>query len=71
MKAYGGVDVVYVHVFLNSSLIAGELSASRASRFTSGEKAPGTHWIVGYVDPRAGLDEVEKRTFFTLLRLEL
>jgi hypothetical protein len=23
------------------------------------EKAPGTHWIGGMVDPRAGLDDVE------------
>jgi hypothetical protein len=38
-----------------------------------GEKcgAPGTHWIGGWVDPRAGLGDVEKRNFFTLLGLEL
>jgi hypothetical protein len=24
------------------------------------ERAPGTHWIGGLVDPRAGLDEMEK-----------
>jgi hypothetical protein len=34
-------------------------------------KAPGTHWIEGLVDPRAGLDEVEKRKFLTLPGLEL
>jgi hypothetical protein len=32
---------------------------------------PGTHWMGGWVDPRAGLDDVEKRKFWTLLRLEL
>jgi hypothetical protein len=28
--------------------------------FTRGERAPGTHWIGGWVGPRAGLDDVEK-----------
>jgi hypothetical protein len=35
------------------------------------EKAPGTHWIGGWVDPRASLDDVEKRKFWILLGLEL
>jgi hypothetical protein len=30
-------------------------------RFTPGERAPGTHWIGGWVGPRAGLDAMEKR----------
>jgi hypothetical protein len=47
------------------------MSASSPSRFTPVEWAPGTHWIGGWVDPRAGLDDVEKRKFFTLPRLEL
>jgi hypothetical protein len=34
-------------------------------------KEPGTHWIRGWVDPRAGLDDVEKRKFLTLPGLEL
>jgi hypothetical protein len=33
--------------------------------------APGTRWIGGWVDPRAGLDNVEKRKFLTLPGLEL
>jgi hypothetical protein len=32
---------------------------------------PGTHWIGSWVDPRAGLDDLEKRKFFTLPGLEL
>jgi hypothetical protein len=51
MKAYegsGGID-------------GGEWSASRASLFTPKERAPGTHWIGGWVGPRAGLDAVVKR----------
>jgi hypothetical protein len=35
-------------------------SDSRPSRFTNGEIAPGTHWIGGWVGPRAGLDAGEK-----------
>jgi hypothetical protein len=30
-----------------------------------GERAPGTHWIGGWVGPRAGLENVEKRKFLT------
>jgi hypothetical protein len=29
-----------------------------------------THWIGGWVDPRAGLDDMEKRKFLTLPGLE-
>jgi hypothetical protein len=32
---------------------------------------PVTHWIGGWEDPRAGLDDVEKRKFLTLTGLEL
>jgi hypothetical protein len=35
-----------------------------------GERAPGTHWVGGWVGPRAGLDNVEKRKLLTLPRLE-
>jgi hypothetical protein len=51
---------------LTSALAGGEWSASRPGRFTSGERTPGTHWIGGWVDPRAKLDDVEKRTFMTI-----
>jgi hypothetical protein len=59
MKVYGGVDV-QTHIFFTSALVGGELSASRPGRFTPRERAPGTHWIVGWVDPRAGQDDVEE-----------
>jgi hypothetical protein len=58
-KAYGGVDVE-IHISLASALAEGEWSASRPGSFTSGEIAPGTHWIEGSMGPRAGLDDVEK-----------
>jgi hypothetical protein len=60
MKTYEGVDV-YIHIFLTSALVRFEWSASRFFRFTHGEKAPGTHWIGGWVGPRADLDDEEKR----------
>jgi hypothetical protein len=70
MKAYGGVDV-YIHIFLTSALVGGEWSAPRPGCFTPRERALGTHWIGGWVDPRAGMDDVEKRKFLTLPGLEL
>jgi hypothetical protein len=30
-------------------------------RFTTGDRAPVTHWIGGWVGPRAGLDAVDNR----------
>jgi hypothetical protein len=60
MKANVGVDV-QIHIFLTSAIAGGEWSASRPSQFTSGEGAPDTHWIGGWVDPSAGLDDVEEK----------
>jgi hypothetical protein len=57
--------------FLTSAQTEGKWSASRVGRFNPGERAPGTYWIGDWVDPRAGLDDVEKRQFFTLPGLEL
>jgi hypothetical protein len=37
-----------------------EWSASCPGRFTLGERAPDTHWLGRWVDPRAGLDHMEK-----------
>jgi hypothetical protein len=70
MKTYGGV-YLEIYVFLTSAFVGGEWSASRPVRFTPGERAPGTHWIRDWVDPRASLDNVEKRNFLTLPGLEL
>jgi hypothetical protein len=65
MKTYGGVDV-QIHVFLTSALVGGDWSASRPGRFSLG-----THWIGGWVGPRTGLDNVERRNILPLPGLEL
>jgi hypothetical protein len=70
MKVYGGVDV-YIHIFLTSALVGGKWPASRPGCFTPRERAPVTHWIGGWVEPRAGLGAVEKRKFWTLPGLKL
>jgi hypothetical protein len=48
--------------------VSGQLHAPTALPF--GKRASGTHWIGGWVDPRAGLDDVEKRKFLSLPGLE-
>jgi hypothetical protein len=70
MKAYRGVDV-WIHIFFTLALVGGEWSNSRPGRFTPGERAPGTHWIGGWVDLRAGLDDLKNRKFLTLPGFEL
>jgi hypothetical protein len=70
MKAYGGVDVK-IHVFLRSVLVGDGWSASRPDRFIPGEITPCTHWIGGWLGPRAGLDDVVKIKFLNLLGHEL
>jgi hypothetical protein len=44
-----------------SALYEDEWSPSRPGRFTPKERAPGTHWIGGWVGLRAGLDAVVRR----------
>jgi hypothetical protein len=47
--------------FLTSALAGDEWSASRPSRFTLAETVLGSHWIEGWVEPRVGLDDAEKK----------
>jgi hypothetical protein len=46
-------------LFLTSALVGGQWSASHSGRFTPG-KSPATHCIEGWMDTRAGLDDMEK-----------
>jgi hypothetical protein len=70
MNAYGG-EVVQIHNFLTSALVGGEWSASLPGRFNPGKGPPRTHCIGGWMDPRAGLDDMKKWKFLTLTGLEL
>jgi hypothetical protein len=70
MKKHGGVDV-QIHIFLISTVVGGEWSALRSGRFTPESRAHGTHCIGSWVDPRASLDDVEKRKFLILPAFEL
>jgi hypothetical protein len=61
MKEYWGSGDIGPTHSLTSALDGDECSASRPGRFTPKERAPGTHWIVGWVGPRAVLDAAVKR----------
>jgi hypothetical protein len=52
---------MYCSTILTMALGGGEWSASQPCRFIPGERAPGNHYVGGWVVPRAGLDAVEKR----------
>jgi hypothetical protein len=62
---------MYKSTFFLTSALVGEWSVSLSGRFTPGERAPGTHWIGGWVDLRDCMDDVEKGKFLTLPGLEL
>jgi hypothetical protein len=64
IHVYGWTSFIVFHVNFGSD----EWPASRPGCFTPEERAPGTHWIGGWVGPRSGL---EKRNFLTVPRLEL
>ena len=55
LKAYGGVTVQF-HSLLISALDRGKRPPSRLCSLSSG-----THWIGGWMNPRASLDSLEKR----------
>jgi len=50
MKTFGRVEISF-HAFLTSARDGDEWSASHPGHFTRGERAPGTHWTGGWVDP--------------------
>jgi hypothetical protein len=70
MKGYEGVHVE-IHISLPSAVVGDEWSVSRLGRFTPGERSPSTHWIGGWVGPRVTMDNIDKKIFLTLSRLEL
>jgi hypothetical protein len=54
-------SVYIAPTLLISTVNEGEWSVSCPGHFTSEKRAPGTHWIGGWVDPRDGLEAIEKR----------
>jgi hypothetical protein len=60
MKTYWGSGGIAPRI-LDLGTRWSEWSASRPRRFIPRERAPGTHWIGGWVGPRAVLDTVVKR----------
>jgi hypothetical protein len=64
MKTYKGSGFIVPRI-LTSALDEGEWLVSGPSRLN-----PSTHWTGGWVGPRAGLDDVEKRNFLTLPGLQ-
>jgi hypothetical protein len=58
MKTYAGMDV-QIHILLSSALAGGEWSASSPVRFTTGDRAHGTHWTECCWTPTAGLDDIK------------
>jgi hypothetical protein len=56
--------------FLAWTLDGVEWSASHLGRFTPLERAPGTHWIRGWVGRRTGVDALEERKTLFLPGIE-
>jgi hypothetical protein len=56
--------------FLISAQDGSECSASHPCFSTPMERAPSTHWMGGWVGPRAGVDATEKRKILPLLGIE-
>jgi hypothetical protein len=60
VKTYRGVET-HLHAFLTSTLNGSNWSASYIGHLTPGKSLSSTHWIGGWLDPRAGLDATVKR----------
>jgi hypothetical protein len=61
---------IYRSIFLTTTLVGEEWSVSRPGHYTPRERALGTHWIGGWLDPKTGLNDIEKFKFLTLPVLE-
>jgi hypothetical protein len=57
------------HVFFTSALMGGDGQLHLPCSFTPGERDPSTHWIGGWVDPRASLDEIFILTLSLAIRI--
>jgi hypothetical protein len=70
VKAYGG-SVCIAPYFLDFGTRWRWMVSFTLRLLYPWERTLGVHWIGGWVDPRAGLDDAEKKKFFTLPGLEL
>jgi hypothetical protein len=70
MKAYGGSGCIDPH-FLDLGTSWRRMVSFTPRPLNPRGKSPRYHWIRGWVDPRAGLDDVEKRKFLTLPGIEI
>jgi hypothetical protein len=61
MKVHEWVEL-YLHAFSTSALNRDEWSASRLSRFISGEGTPSFHWISDWIGTRVGEEMVAKNS---------
>jgi hypothetical protein len=59
-KTYGWMEI-QLHAFLTLALDGDEWLASQPGRLNPRERAPGAHWIGGWLDPRVGLDAIANR----------
>jgi hypothetical protein len=61
MEAHGGEEVQLLLILNLGTRWEYVVSVTPRPRFTPGERTPGTHWIRGWVGPRAGLDAGARR----------
>jgi hypothetical protein len=71
-----GIDIIMsrdssVGIVTGDSEIGGGVVSFTPRPLYPRGRSPGTHWIGGWLYPRGGLEEVEKRKLWTLSRLEL
>jgi hypothetical protein len=50
-----------IHVFLISAIVKNEWSVSHSGPLNPGERVPSIIWIGGWVGPRTGVDDLDKR----------
>jgi hypothetical protein len=60
LSCHGEVEA-QLRAFFAFELDTTHSSDSRPGRFNSGKRAPTTHWIGGWVGPKAGQDTAEEK----------
>jgi hypothetical protein len=68
MEVYGRKEVQLLLILNLGTRWGWVVSVTPWPRFTPGKRTPGTHWIEGWVGPRAGLDAGVRRKILCLCR---